>query len=166
MENMETSTEGVFHEARVSKSELMRTGLSIDLNLPMPVVVNGWDCQHFSIRGNPSEQLPPIGVPEHKRWWCANCIHNIGADESAVEKIVDASVNTRSTNFVFKAGVRVEETGLATDVILSKQCSTREIKTNCPGNLKAFVNMIFRFCTCSYITDRIDNVAFGFENSC
>lgn len=50
---METSIEKDCHDASDSKSsgsELRRTELSVDLNLPLPVMVNGRDCQHFSIR--------------------------------------------------------------------------------------------------------------------
>lgn len=50
---METSIEGDCHEASDSKSsgsELRRSGLSIDLNLPLPVFADEEDCQPFSIR--------------------------------------------------------------------------------------------------------------------
>ncbi|KAK4364911.1 hypothetical protein RND71_016269 [Anisodus tanguticus] len=179
--------------------------ISIDLNLPMP-----GNCEHFTIRGYtaemrskdkkicspfgssnmPEEQLPPLDVPKFKRWWCYNCMREVGADESAGDEIGDASVHTGSTtaaahiltnmkyvsepqngegsnaimdgsvdtsddefisswkrnkpicnvvgNKTVKAGdgtgsegVRIEEIGNpATEVIVSKQYSAREIEPN------------------------------------
>lgn len=82
----------------------------------------------FESSSNPSEQITSLDVPKHKRWWCANYTHKIGADGSARGNIGEASMNTGFANFIFKAGiccspgsegVRVEET--STEVILSKQ---------------------------------------------
>lgn len=64
-------------------------------------------CSPFGSNSNPSEKLPPLDVPEHKWWRCANCIRKIGADESVGVKIGDVSMNNGSVNFVFKAGTYI-----------------------------------------------------------
>ncbi|KAH0642601.1 hypothetical protein KY290_034191 [Solanum tuberosum] len=84
---MEISSEGDTHDASDSKSP-------IDLNLPLPVRMNGGDCQHLSIR-NPSKQLPTEEVPEHKWCWYADYTHKIGVDGSVGDKIGPPSLRLR-----------------------------------------------------------------------
>ncbi|KAJ8555368.1 hypothetical protein K7X08_012864 [Anisodus acutangulus] len=55
------------------------------------------NCSPFGSSNMPEEQLPPLDVPKFKRWWCDNCMREVGADESAGDEIGDASVHTGST---------------------------------------------------------------------
>ncbi|MCD7469063.1 hypothetical protein HAX54_007683 [Datura stramonium] len=120
-----TDSDTSFSVSKSPRSLFMHIGsITIDLNLPIPVKEKV-ECQHFSIRKNPEKQLPPLDVSKFKRRRCDGCLAEIGADhESPGDGIGDG---TRSQ------GVRIEELGSpATEVIVSKQCSTREIETNSP----------------------------------
>ncbi|OIT26687.1 PREDICTED: uncharacterized protein LOC109214986 [Nicotiana attenuata] len=111
MEKSAPSVEGSDSDTCVSKSSgsqlLPIGGISIDLNLPMPVKEKE-NCHHFSIRGyvaemrkkdmkicspfgsssKPEDQLPPIDIPKFKSWRCKKCISEVGAEGAGDEMCV------------------------------------------------------------------------------
>ncbi|XP_075101353.1 uncharacterized protein LOC107782116 isoform X2 [Nicotiana tabacum] len=117
--SMEGSNRASDSDTAVSKSlgsQLLPIGgISIDLNLPIPVKEKE-NCHHFSIRGyvaemrkkdmiicspfgsssKPEDQLPPLDIPKFKSWRCKNCI---GA-EGAGDDIGNMCVHKASTSGV------------------------------------------------------------------
>ncbi|XP_075107997.1 uncharacterized protein LOC142180306 isoform X2 [Nicotiana tabacum] len=137
--------EGSDSDTSVSKSSgsqlLPIGGISIDLNLPMPVTEKE-NCHHFSIRGyvaemrkkdiiicspfgsssKPEDQLPPLDIPKFKSWRCKNCISEVGAEGAGNEMCVHKA-STSSVQYLLPElkhmsdsrkvprSVREEETG-------------------------------------------------------
>ncbi|XP_055822163.1 uncharacterized protein LOC129890687 [Solanum dulcamara] len=150
--SMETSVGKDCHDASDSKSlgsELRRTELSVDLSLPLPVIVNGRDCQQFSIRqyvaemkkkdmtfcspfgtsSNSSEQLSSLEVPELKRFWCANYSHKIGADGSVGNIVGLPSLGLRK-------GIDQTSKGGDANLAENSRCDLREDTANDPKRRK------------------------------